>query len=828
MPISRVPSPKDHLGFDVGEDRKLADWPEIVEYFRKIANTSDRVTVEDLGKTTEGNSFIVATVTSPQNHDNLEKLRKAQLRLLDPEGLKPEEAEKLISEGRTIAIISCSIHSTEVGGSQMSMELLHRLSTGTDAEVEEILDNVILLIVPSLNPDGNRMVYDWYQKHLGTPYEGTSPPWLYHKYAGHDNNRDWFMFTLPETRMTVEKIHNRWHPQIVYDIHQMGKKGPRFYVPPYIDPIDPNVDPVIASGCSYMGLAMADALAVANKKGITVAWEFDAWTPARAYQHYHGGIRILSEAASCDIATPIEVKESELEGERGFKPRDARWSHVAPWKGGKWSLRDIVDYEFIASMALLRNAAKNRDRWVRGSYEIGKRSLAPNIPYGFIIPKDQHDPRAFYELLEILRIGDIRLYEAKKAFTAAGIEYPEGSIVVPIAQPYGRFAKTMLEKQVYPDLRKNPTDPPEIPYDVTAQSLGLIMGVEVVQIQDTLDVETQPYLNELPKGAIRNSGKPYYAFSSSLLASTKVANTLLNKGFTVYRSSDWVDIEREELKPGSFIVEESKGLNKTLEEGILFGVDFHGLDNIPEIAFQVTKPRVGVYKGWGGNADEGWLRMVLEEYGFEYTSLTPQEIREGNLSKHIDVLVFPDQSRDSIMDGMKAQRGSEPNKYEPKYRIGVGEEGTRSVQEFIGDGGCVIAFNKASMYTIKDLLAPAENPLEGLKDQEFYIPGSILKVNLDETHPIAYGYGRDASIFFMSGPAFKLKEGYAVAKYPEANPLQSGWILGEKQLHGLAAVADIPSGRGNIILFGFSPHFRNQTRGTFRMLFNAIYYGAAF
>lgn len=386
----------------------------------------------------------------------------------------------------------------------------------------------------------------------------------------------------------------------------------------------------------------------------------------------------------------------------------------------------------------------------------------------------------------------------------------------------------MLEKQIYPDLRKNSIDPPEIPYDVTAQSLGLIMGVDVVQIQEILEVETKPYLNEPPKGAVLSSSKAYYAFSSSLLASTKVANKLLVKGFTVHRSSDWIEVEGEELKPGSFIVEDSNGLNKILEEGIKLGVDFYGIDSLPEIAFQVTKPRVGVYKGWGGNADEGWLRMVLEEYGFEFTSLTPQEIREGSLSKSIDVLIFPDQSRDSIIDGMKAQRGSEPNRYEPKYRIGVGEEGTRSIQEFIGDGGSVIAFNKASMYTIKDLLIPAENPLEGLKDQEFYIPGSILKVNLDETHPIAYGYGRDASIFFMSGPAFKLKEGYAVAKYPEANPLQSGWILGEKQLRGLAAVADIPAGRGNIILFGFSPHFRNQTRGTFRMLFNAIYYGAAF
>jgi hypothetical protein len=827
MSKDSIPTPEEYFGFKIGEDKKLADWPEIVEYFRKVSKSSDRVIVEDLGKTTEGNPFILAIISSPKNLKNLEKLRKIQLKLLDPEGLSDGEAEKMIFEGRTVAIISCSIHSTEVGGTQMSIELLHHLTSSEDSNVKEILDNVILLLVPSLNPDGNRMVCDWYKKYLGTQYEGTSPPWLYHKYAGHDNNRDWFMFVLPETRMAVEKIHNKWHPQIVYDIHQMGKKGPRLYVPPYKDPIDPNVDPVITSGVNFMGINMSDALAVAGKGGVTIAWGYDAWTPARAYQHYHGGIRILSEAASCDIASPIEVKQSEIENERDFKGRESRWTHPLPWNGGKWSLKDIVEYEYIAAMALLTNASKNRERWVRGSYEIGKRSINPsNKPITFIIPKEQNDPITTLELLKVLKTGDVRLYEAKEPFTIDGVTYAKGSVLVPIKQPYGRFAKTMLEKQVYPDLRKNPTDPPEIPYDVTAQTLGLSMGVIVDQVSDAIKCKMELIETlDISLGSVYSEGNPYYIFNSTLNTSTKVANQLLSKGYTVHRIADWEETGGKEYKPGSFVVEEGKGLKKALQECSKLGVDFYGVDELPEIAYTINKPRIGVYKSWGGNTDEGWLRMVLEDYDFEYTSLSPQDIRQGKLIEKIDVLILPDQTRDSIVDGMKAQRGAEPDKYEPIYRIGIGEEGTRYIHDFLAEGGSVITLNKASNYAIKDLLASAENVLEGIKEQEFYCPGSILKVNVDETHPIGYGYGREASVMFVSGPAFNVKnEGYPVVNYPETNPLQSGWILGEKKIRGTAAVAEFNSGRGYIVIFGFSPHFRYQTRGTLKMLFNAIYY----
>ena len=823
-----VPSPEEHLGFRVGEDRKLADWPEIVEYFTMVAKASDRVRIEELGKTTEGNPFVLATISSPENLRRLEDLRAIQTRLNDPSGVTADEAEKLVKEGKTIVLISCSIHSTEVGGSQMSMELLHRLATGDDAEVGEILENVVLLLVPSLNPDGNRLVCEWYRRYIGTKFEGTSPPMVYHRYSGHDNNRDWFMFTLKETRLTVEKVHNLWHPQIVYDIHQMGQKGPRLYVPPYIDPIDPNVDPVIASGTSFMGLTMADALTTAGKGGVNTHWEFDGWTPARTYQHYHGGIRILSEAASADIASPVDVKAEELEGERGFKPREARWNHVMPWRGGRWSLRDIIDYEFIAAMALLRNAAKHRERWLRGSLEIGRRALNPEGgPYAFLVPREQADPGVAEELLDVLATGDVRLYEAAEPFTADGVQYPKGCVVIPLAQPFGRFAKTMLEKQVYPDLRRDQNDPPEVPYDVTAQTLGLQMGVDVVQVKESFDCKLRPFKSSGPTGAVHGAGKPYYLFPSELLASTRAANTLLGKGVKLYRAQGWEEVESAELRPGAFIVESGKGVEHALKEASRLGVDFHGVEELPDVAFEVVKPRVGVYRAWLPNADEAWLRMVLEDYGFEYRSLTPQEVRQGGLAELIDVLILPDLGRDQIVDGLKAVKGADPKRYEAMYRIGLGEEGTKEVLRFLEEGGSVIALNRASGYAIKDLMVAAENPLEGLKEREFYIPGSILRVTLDETHPVAYGYPREAAVYFISGPAFKVKEGYEVAKYPEANPLLSGWILGEKHLRGLAAVADFPVGRGRVVLFGFPPHFRNQARGTFRMLFNAIYYCAS-
>ncbi|MCH8109415.1 MAG: hypothetical protein IIB15_04730, partial [Chloroflexi bacterium] len=482
--MSSIISPSEHLGFEVGEDRKLADWPQIVEYFYMLDSASERVRTREIGKTTEGNPFLMAIISSPENLANLERYQAIQSRLADPRTIRDErEADELIAEGKAVVAVTCSIHATEVGASQMSMLAAHHLATSDDADVRRILENVIVLLVPSLNPDGLILVKKWYDSTLGTPHEGVIPPVLYHKYTGHDNNRDWSMFTQAETRLTVEHCLNAWHPQILYDLHQTRTPGMRMILPPYIDPVGPNVDPILQSELAMLGSAMANELTAQGKAGVAINVVYDAFSPSRTYQHYHGGIRILSEVASVRIATPIQLEQSQLKSIRSEDPTLKSWNHPMPWKGGRWSLRHIVEYDFAAVMACLNNAARYRDVWVRNFYMVGKKAVSSvGNPYAFVIPKEQRDPNTTSELLQVLSTAAVEIHEATRPFVADGKAYSDGARVVLTTQPYGAFAKTMLEAQRYPDLRQYPGGPPKLPYDVTAHSLPLKMGVKVAEV----------------------------------------------------------------------------------------------------------------------------------------------------------------------------------------------------------------------------------------------------------------------------------------------------------------------------------------------------------
>ncbi len=829
--MSKIISPEDFLGFKPGTDRKVADWPRIVEYFQKVSDASDRVRVNVLGETTEGNPFIRAVVTSAENLSNLEEIRKTQMRICNSVGVTPEEEERLVSEGKTIALITCSIHSTEIAASQMSMELLYKLATENAPEVMEILDNVVLLLVPSLNPDGHEIVVDWYRESLGTEYEGTSPPWMYHKYVGHDNNRDWFMFTQKETRIAVEKIHNVWHPQIVYDLHQMGSYGARLFVPPFTDPIEPNIDPVLQSQIAFIGTSMLNELVTEGKRGVWCSAGYDLWTPARHYQCYHGGIRILSEAASVKIASPIEVERSEIQSRRGLSPLDQRWNNPYPWTGGSWTLGDIVDYEFSAAMSLLRNAARYRDRWLRGSLEIYKRALNPRGgPYAWVLPPEQKDPAMTALLLNTLMFGDVEVKVAREPFEAEGVRYPAGTHVVLYAQPYGRFAKTMLEIQEYPDLREDPSQPPKRPYDVTAHTLPLLMHVEAHEVKEKFEADLVTVEEVKPLGEIVGEGKAYYAFSPEWNASYKAVNSLLSEGWDVHRVGEPLEAEGASFPPGAFVVEGgSETLGSIREIAEELGLSFHGIDDLPDVSFRVKAPRVGVYRAWSSMADEGWTRFVLENHGFSFEALTPQNIRQGGLSERFDVLLFPDYPRDLIVGGgaALAKRWGTEVKYPPRYLAGLGDQGVGEVLKFLRGGGFVVTVNDACDFAIKDLSAPAVNVLEEKEASEFYIPGSILRTVFDDTHPVGYGLSREEAVFFIRSPAFEVKWGESVAVYPEANSLLSGWVLGEKLLLGRTAVAELPMGEGRAVLIGFPPIFRSQTHGTFKVLFNSLLYASA-
>jgi hypothetical protein len=531
-----IPTPESVLGFTPGADRRLVDWPVLVGYYRRLAAASDRVELHELGRTTNGAPFIALVISSPANLARLGELRDVNGRLADPRRIPDsKERSRLVADGRTVVLVTSSVHSTEVGGYFAPAVLAHRLASGSDPDVLSILDQVVLLLVPSLNPDGVTIVSRWYHQTLGTPAEGSSPPELYHHYVGHDNNRDWYAFTQVETQLTVDSLHNVWHPQIVHDIHQQGPYGSRLFLPPYLDPVEPNVDPLIVAGVDALGTAVAWELLGEGKTGVLIHATYDAWTPARAYQHYHGGVRILSEAASARLATPIEVAPDQLEPRSGFDPHVAGWNYPAPWPGGRWTLANIVDYQTSAALALLHQAALYRTRWLEDFLAIGERAARgwPGWPYAYVIPRGGQPEAGLLTLLQVLQRGQVEVRAAVADFSADGRRYPAGTYVVVLRQPYAAFAKALLERQMYPDLREYAGGPPRAPYDVTAHTLPLLMGVQVVTVQDTLRVA----LSE-PIGPFR----PTYAYPGlSAPAGVRAADVRIGlyRSYTASMDEGW-------------------------------------------------------------------------------------------------------------------------------------------------------------------------------------------------------------------------------------------------------------------------------------------------
>lgn len=486
-----VPTPLSVLGFEPGAERRLVEWDSIVHYFRVLDAASPRVSVRELGRTTNGAPFIVAFISSPENLARLATLRRTQERLSDPRTIRDSaEAEQLTAAGRTFVLMTSSVHSTEVGGHLSPLLIAYRLASAPTAEERLVLDRTVLMLVPSLNPDGVNIVSRWYNQTLGTPAEGAGPPELYHHYTGHDNNRDWYAFTQAETRMVVDSLYGVWHPQVTMDIHQMGSNGARLFIPPYMDPVEPNVDPILVQGVNALGLDVARRLTNDGFVGISVNSTYDAWTPARAFQHYHGAVRILTETASASLATPITVSGDSLRPGLGVDPRTTSWSFVQKWEGGRWTLADIVRYQSAAALAMMGQVARSDDQWRRSSYLVARRAVQgwSGWPYAFVIPTANQDQTALATMLEVMRHGQVEVRQALQPFSVGADRFTPGTYVIVMRQPYAAFAKSLLERQTYPDLREYPGGPPKRPYDVTAHTLPLLLGVRVVTAAESLGV----------------------------------------------------------------------------------------------------------------------------------------------------------------------------------------------------------------------------------------------------------------------------------------------------------------------------------------------------
>ena len=759
---TKVPTPTEVLGFTPGDDRKLASWSQVIDYFQRLDAASDRLIFETLGQTSMNKPFVMATISSPANLKRLEEFKKIQEQLADPRSLGPlatrdRKAAALIGRGKAVVLITCGIHSTEVGSYLSSTLIAHRLASSTEAEIQKVLDNTIILLVPSLNPDGVDIVKNWYDKTLGTPFEGTDPPELYHKYTGHDNNRDWYAFTQLETQLTVDKIHNVWHPQIVHDVHQQGAFGSRLFLPPYMPPVEPNVPKQLVEGYTQLGNWIAGEMRAKGFQGITTNSTYDAWTPARAYSHYHGGVRILSETASARIATPLTLKFEELRSREGYDPQKESPKFGPVWPGGEWHLSDITKYMTTVAFLLLDHAATNREQWLRRFHAVGKEAVRPRRNgelYGFLI-----EPSSGCEsLFNILRRGGVEMTSPKEGtlFKLAGRNLPEGTKLVRMDQPYGAFAKALLEVQRYPNLR-DAAGHPIAPYDVTAHTLPLLMGVTV------------------------HSVKAPFAYSRPTEPTTEITVTANTCG------------------PAP------------------------------------TRDLMAIYRSSVPAYDEGWTRWIFDSKQISYGVLSDKELRSGTtiykphpgVTYRYYTIVIPDQSARTILEGYRT--GAMP----PEYTGGLGPEGVKQLRYFVETGGTLVFLNRASNFAIEQFKLPVRNVVAGLPRTDFYVPGSILRIELDTSHPIANGMPKETIAWAEDSPVFEVTNDpdatvpasnvAIIATYPaDKDPLLSGWLLGGDRLKGKAALVEVTMGKGRVILFGFRPQYRAQSEATYPLFFNAL------
>jgi hypothetical protein len=762
-----VPSPSAYFGHPIGADRQLLDWDKVVSWFKLLAASSDRIRVTEYGRSAEGLPLIVATVAAPETLRNLDRYREIQHRLADPRLTTPSQAEPMFKSGKNIVLLTCSIHATEVASTHTAVEFAYRLVTESNPRFDAILNNTILLLVPSLNPDGLDLVTAWYRRTLGTPFEGTSPPEIYQKYIGHDNNRDWYIFSQPETRATVSQLHNVWHPEIVYDVHQQGAYASRMFIPPWLDPAEPNIDPILLQEMNAMGTSMASDLTAAGKPGIAIHAIYDFWSPSRHYQAFHGGLRILTESASAKLATPVIVSPDQIDDTAlGYNPRQKSWNYLEPWMGGTWRLRDIVDYQELAFESLLYNAAIHREEMLRNFYSVGRHQIERSSPWGIVIPKDQRDPGATRRMLETLAFGDVEI-------GADG----NGDYVIPMRQPYSGYAKALLERQQYPDQALYPGGPPQRPYDVTAHTLPLLFGVDVKFVE-------KPVSGPIRKADLAPP-PPRELYPAADTDGWKAANQAWAAGRSIWRN-----------EAGDFaLVRRDAGWS------------------------EVKRPRIGLYRSWMGDIDEGWTRWLLEQFGFASKTLRNADVQAGNLRARFDSIVFADETPDAIENGHAA--GTMP----PEFTGGLGAKGAEALREFAAAGGTLIFLNRATGYAIARLGVNARNVTENVPSQEFYSPGSLLNVTLDLRDPLTRGLPENIAIWSEGSPAWALPETpdeTPVANYPGANLLASGWLLGEKTIAGKTALIDAKSGRGRIILFGMRPQYRGQSYLTFKLFFNAL------
>jgi len=838
-----IPDPVTFFGHRPGADFKLIRWEKIHEYFKLLAAESDRIKVEELGPTTLGNPFILAVISSPENLSQLDKYRDIAQKLAGGR-IAEEEAGRLAEEGKTIALITCSMHASECGPTQMSPELGYVLATDESSQIRNILENVIFLLVPSWNPDGNILTTDWYRRNVGTPYESSPMPWLYHHYVGHDNNRDAFMHTQIETRYVIKILYHEWFPQIFMDMHHMGSSGARLFLSPLYDPRHHSLDPLLTREVELTGAYMRTVLEEQGKIAVIHYALWNHWRMSAIHTSalWHNVPTILFEAAGTPMATPIFQRPGDLsESTRrrlGVQGNIQTQNYPSPWPGGWWRLRDIVEYAYWSSIGFLETGAIHREKYLMNMYRMARNSIEKGkteAPYAYVIPQAQKDPNTVAKMINILISGGIELHQAEKPFQSQNREYPAGTYVVLLSQAYRPYIIDILGPQIYPDRRLYEGGPPESTFDLTGWTLPYQMGVEAVEVDFPFEAQLRPIEQAAPPAGNVNGSGSSYILDHRVLDSYRAVNRLLAAGAEVGWATESFSSGGKKYPAGAIIVSGTglSGKMKALAEEFHLRIE---AGRSPGRTMALKPLRLGLYQPWVANMDEGWTRWIFDTWEFPYTTVHDAEIRSGRLKREYDVILLTNVSAQRIIDGHR--EGTVPS----QYAGGIGEHGLAALLQFARDGGTIITLNDSCQLPIDHFKVPLRDVSRSFPSSEFFCPSAILKAEVDINHPIGYGMGETANLLSYGSPLLEwiepgthesdagetlLSSYRVVARYPNGNPFMSGRLIGDHILHNKPALVDIDCGKGKIIMFGFRPQNRAQPHGTFMLFFNSLYYGPA-
>ncbi|MDA3822616.1 MAG: M14 family metallopeptidase [Bacteroidales bacterium] len=847
---SKIVNPENYFGYKPGSDGNLFFYKDLIAYLHDLEKGSSRIKLEEIGTSPLGRKMYIAFISSEENISKLQDYKVINMELALNADLKEAQRKQYIMDGKVFVLATLSMHSSEVGPSQSASLIAYDLVTTNDEKKLEWLDNVVYMMVPCHNPDGMDMIVENYKKYKGTKYDGASLPDVYHKYVGHDNNRDFVILSQEDTKAIASIYNQTWFPQVMVEKHQMGSTGVRFFVPPNHDPIAENVPAGVFGWSGLFGQNMAKDMTGAGQAGVAQHYLFDDYWPGSTETCiWKNVIGFLTEAASARTASPVFVEPNELSvGGKGLSEYKKSINMLLPWEGGWWRLGDIVDYEITSTESILKTASLYREDILQFRNDICREMVETGkteAPFYYIFPNSQHDVGELVNMVALLKEHGVEVYKLGKDMIIEDIAYHSGDLVVPLAQPFRAFIKEVLETQEFPERHYSPDGELIKPYDITSWSLPLHRNVKSFEI-NTRTKELETNISMLKGEYLRSETVAADAKKVILTVnyneSYKAAFSAIAKGIEVSRLSGNMDLNGEEVKEGSFVfsLDGKKGSEaRALVENLKFPVI--SVSNDVELKAEVLKmPRIALVETYFHDMDAGWTRYVFDSYQIPFTKVRPHEIAKADISKNFDVIIFPDNDKDILMEGKRKSGDSYyQGNYHPDYTKGMGKEGMEALMAYLNEGGLIISWGRSTGLfegTMKikkgeefeEFNLPFKDISTDLVKGGLYVPGSLLKINLIKDHPLTRGMPEQIGVFSRGRPVFRTSipgvdmDRRVIASYFEKDVLLSGYASGEEKIGKQSAMIWIEKGDGHLVLFGFNPQFRASTQSSFKLLFNSI------